>query len=72
MDRLLLCFFFFQFNKQNIIKVEDGLGRVFDGGFFVVNLVLVFGVNGFVDKDFVDFFVGNFIFIIFDGEIFII
>lgn len=45
---------------------------MFDGGFFVVNLVLVFGVNGFVDKDFVDFFVGNFIFIVFEGEIFII
>uniref|UniRef100_A0A8W8NTI3 Uncharacterized protein n=1 Tax=Magallana gigas TaxID=29159 RepID=A0A8W8NTI3_MAGGI len=33
-------------NKQNITKVEDGPGRVFDGGSSVANSVLVSGANG--------------------------
>lgn len=54
MDRLLLCFSFFQSNKRNITEVGDGPGRVFDGGSSVAYSVLVSGANGLVDKDSVD------------------
>ena len=68
MDRLLLCFSSFQSNKQNITKVEDGPGRVFDGGSSVANSVLVSGANGLVDKDSVDSSAGNSIPTAFEGE----
>ena len=68
MERLLLCFSSFQSNKQNITKVEDGPGRVFDGGSSVANSVLVSGANGLVDKDSVDSSAGNSIPTAFEGE----
>uniref|UniRef100_A0A8W8MEU2 Fibrinogen C-terminal domain-containing protein n=1 Tax=Magallana gigas TaxID=29159 RepID=A0A8W8MEU2_MAGGI len=58
----------FNSNKQNITEVEDGPGRVFDGGPSVANSVLVFGANGLVDKDSVDSSAGNSIPPAFEGE----
>lgn len=68
MNRLLLCFSSFQSNKQNITEVENGPGRVFDGGFSVAYSVPVSGAKGLVDKDSVDSSAGNSVSTAFQGE----